>query len=341
MTIACGMEPLTSTEPLASDGKCAGENLPRASSWMEDVTSLSVHAGDCDIFVRDVLKVCAAANTAILRVYEKYRSEGKDAIELEFKGPNDPVTKADTAAHHIILDGLTEIASAIPVVSEEGEDEGKAWETRRHQNLFWCVDPLDGTREFLKRTDDFTVNIALVENGAPVLGVVSLPCHNRFHFAVRGQGAWSFQAPSVTFESKQSKLPSPLSPKPTALKCRSFAWEAAGLKVGVSRSHMNEATEKFVTTRLNTPILVPRGSSLKFLEIASGNIDVYPRFGPTMEWDTCAAHAILREAGGEIRQVHPETNELLETPLSYGKESLYNPYFIAHGVLSSSSGPAN
>ena len=173
----------------------------------------------------------------------------------------------------------------------------------------WLVDPLDGTKEFIKRNGEFTVNIALVENQRPVLGVVYAPVLDEMYFAVKNQGAF-LEKENVTIQ----------------LHTSIFSKKDKNLGVVCSRSHLNEATQKFVD-ELDQPELVATGSSLKFLILAKGEAHLYPRLAPTMEWDTGAAQIILEEAGGEV--LHAETKE----PLLYNKEILLNPYFIAMGKM--------
>jgi 3'(2'), 5'-bisphosphate nucleotidase len=167
------------------------------------------------------------------------------------------------------------------------------------------VDPLDGTKEFIKRNGEFTVNIALIENATPVLGVVAVPVTNEIYFAAKGHGAY---LRSSRRDQKLSKREKP-------------DMKQEGLVVVASRSHMNDETRNFISA-LNNPQLISAGSSLKFMLLASGKADLYPRYAPTMEWDTAAAHAIVRETGFEVTQYGTRT------PLVYNKENLLNPYFL-------------
>ncbi|HEY0740147.1 MAG TPA: 3'(2'),5'-bisphosphate nucleotidase CysQ [Chryseosolibacter sp.] len=242
----------------------------------------------------------SAAESAAREILDVYNSGD---FKAEVKGDNSPLTLADKRAHHVIEQALKQ--TGLPLLSEEGRNI--PYEDRKHWNLFWMVDPLDGTKEFLKRNGEFTVNIALIENGIPVLGVVGIPITNEIFYACNGDGAWKKGSDGVKRLSKPSTRDS----------------RQRDVRVVASRSHMNEETEKFITT-LTNPVLVSKGSSLKFLLLAEGEADIYPRFAPTMEWDTAAAHAIVKEAGLHVYQAGT-TSEL-----TYNKVDLVNPYFIVH-----------
>lgn len=243
------------------------------------------------------LAVSAAENASreILVVYNS------DDFQVEAKGDQSPLTRADKKAHEVIIHTLS--SSGYPVLSEEGRNipfnERKDWE------YFWMVDPLDGTKEFIKRNDEFTVNIALIHRNKPVMGVVSVPVTGDVYFGASGQG--------VTL--RRNGVDTPL-PRRTPINL-----DASGLRVVASRSHMNAPTENFIT-RLRNATLVSAGSSLKFMLIAEGKADVYPRFGPTMEWDTAAAHLIINEVGLKVYR----DGEIAE--LRYNKEDLLNPDFL-------------
>jgi len=232
------------------------------------------------------------------RILQIYNSEDS-AVEL--KGDDSPLTKADKAAHDIIVSQLVPLG--IPVLSEEGRDipysERKDWE------YLWVVDPLDGTKEFIKRNGEFTVNIALVREGKPILGVVYAPVIDKLYAGANELGA------TLTVNGEVSSLA-----YRTVLDL-----SQSNLRVVASRSHLNDDTQAFLDGLIN-PEIVSMGSSLKFMMIAEGQADVYPRFAPTMEWDTAAAHAILLELSGEV----VDTNGL---SLKYNKENLLNSYFQA------------
>ena len=234
------------------------------------------------------------AGKEILMIY------GSGDFSIEAKSDNSPLTKADKAAHRTIVSILEK--TGIPILSEEGKEipykERSKWE------YFWMVDPLDGTKEFIKKNGEFTVNIALIHQGEAILGVVFPPVLNELYWAVKGEGA---------YKEKEGLN--------TPLKASAKALSAKGLKVIASRSHMSSETKAFISN-LDQPKIISKGSSLKFLLVAAGEADIYPRFGPTMEWDTAAAHVIVTEAGGKV------VLEDEKTSLYYNKMDLLNPYFI-------------
>jgi 3'(2'), 5'-bisphosphate nucleotidase len=247
----------------------------------------------------EVGAISRRAGAAILTVYES------DDFGVETKSDESPLTRADKAANGVIVAGLRQLSLQAPIVSEEGKDVPFA--ERQQYTRFWLVDPLDGTKEFIKRNGEFTVNIALIENGRPVLGAVYVPVTDELYYAARNEGAWL---------EGQGRI-----------RAARFTLEEPNLRVVASRSHLNDATRDFME-RLNEPEIVSRGSSLKILELARGAAHLYPRLAPTMEWDTAAAHAILLEAGGKL--VNDETGQ----ELIYNKEVLRNPHFVAYGAVS-------
>ncbi len=234
------------------------------------------------------------AGEAILEVY------GREDFNVEIKGDDSPLTAADLAAHNVIVAGLKD--TGIPVLSEESK--GIERTTRQAWSAFWLVDPLDGTKEFIKRNGEFTVNIALIVDGEPLVGVVHAPVLGRTYYGHRGRTAF------VEDESGRREL--------------STARPAAGEKLSVvaSRSHRNQDTEDYLST-LPEHELVSSGSSLKFCRVADGSAHLYPRLAPTMEWDTGAAQAVLEAAGGAV--VRADNGR----PLRYNKDDLLNPFFIA------------
>ena len=245
-----------------------------------------------------LLTAIEAAEEACKVILEVYNS---DDFQAEAKGDNSPLTLADRRAHGVI-DVILQ-ATNLPVLSEEGKDIPYA--ERRSWEFFWMVDPLDGTKEFIKRNGEFTVNIALIHNGIPVLGVVAVPVTGDIFYARKGEGA--FVRRSGNDESLARR--------------RSWELTQAGLRVVASRSHLNDETKQFID-QLADPVLVSKGSSLKFMLLAEARADVYPRYAPTMEWDTAAAHAIVNEVGLKVYEFGSE-NEL-----RYNKENLLNPYFL-------------
>jgi 3'(2'), 5'-bisphosphate nucleotidase len=252
-----------------------------------------------------VLHICRIARDAgeeILRIYENY-----DDFNVESKKDNSPLTIADQRANDIIVKGLKELDEGFPIVSEENKQI--PYSERKGFKKFWLVDPLDGTKEFIKRNGEFTVNIALIDNGYPVLGVIYVPVSKALYYGYKGHGA--FKA---------------MGGKTEKLQASEFGMKDKNLRVVCSRSHINEATQKFMD-ELHQPTTVAVGSSLKFVILAEGEAQLYPRIGPTMEWDIGAAQAILEEAGGQV--LNYETRNRLD----YNKESLLNPNFIAYGRL--------
>lgn len=247
-------------------------------------------------------RVTGIAKTAGDAILDIYTNEADFNVEL--KADDSPLTKADRAANAVICRGLENLPQIFPIVSEE--NKAIPYEERKQFEYYWLVDPLDGTKEFIKRNGEFTVNIALVHGQQPVFGVVYAPVLEEMYWAIKGKGAWMRKG------EQQQKLQSP-----------SFRMTDPGLKVVCSRSHLNEATQAFVDA-LDQPEKVSQGSSLKFLLMAKGQAHVYPRLGPTMEWDTGAAQIVLEEAGGKV------IDEGTKMPLRYNKENLLNPYFIAY-----------
>ena len=247
------------------------------------------------------------AGRAILDVYSS-------AFAVEHKDDRSPLTLADKRSHEIIAARLAaKDAGGLPLLSEEGRNI--PFEERKRWGLFWLVDPVDGTKEFIKRNGEFTVNIALVRQNRPVLGVIYVPVRDTLYYAAEGLGAWRLDKASGDHArpGRADRLPVPGGPH------RPFTAVA-------SRSHLSPETEAYLEglrAMQGTLEIVSAGSSLKFCLIAEGRADVYPRFGPTMEWDTAAGHAIVVEAGGMV-VTSTDRVELL-----YNKEDLHNPWFIA------------
>lgn len=245
------------------------------------------------------------AGDEILKVYES------DDFNVELKDDNSPLTRADKAAHNKIMEVLGQ--SKIPVLSEEGRtipyEERQAWDT------FWLVDPLDGTKEFIKRNGEFTVNIALIINGKPVMGVIYTPVSGELYYGEINIGAYKAQVSEADFTKPISfkdvhKLP---------------AYATDTLTVVASRSHLSSQTEDIINELKNKHgkvDVVSKGSSLKLCLVAEGSASIYPRLGPTMEWDIAAGQAIAEAAGCTVKRY--EDNE----PMVYNKENLLNPWFV-------------
>ncbi len=249
--------------------------------------------------LESITKIARDAGDLILRVY---------ATDFAVRGKDDasPVTEADERAEALILKELAALAPGIPVVAEESVAAGRAPDRARLADRFWLVDPLDGTKEFIGRNGEFTVNIALVERGAPLLGVVFAPALGRLFGGCRGSGAF--------VEDGAGRR---------AIRCR--AVPEVGLTVVASRSHGDAAALDAFLAGRKVARLANAGSSLKLCLIAAGEADLYPRLGRTMEWDIAAGHAVLAAAGGSVRRI--DSGE----PLGYGKSSFENPHFVASG----------
>ena len=243
--------------------------------------------------------IARAAGEAIMAVY---RSD----FAVETKADASPLTAADLAAQKVILAGLSALEPLLPVLSEEAK--ALAWSERSQWTRYWLVDPLDGTREFVKRNGEFTVNIALIDRHRPVLGVVLAPVTGELYVAGHGQGAWLQPQADMPWQRIRAR---PLAQPPVL----------AG-----SRSHGGGHERELLESLLGAEhVLVPLGSSLKFCLIARGEADVYLRLGLTSEWDTAAAQCVLQEAGGAVL-------DLQGRPFTYNRgESLLNPEFIAVG----------
>jgi 3'(2'), 5'-bisphosphate nucleotidase len=250
-----------------------------------------------DLPINNLLQLARQAGDAILDIYNT-------EFEVEKKEDNSPLTAADKAAHQIIVSTLESLTPDIPVLSEESAEISYA--VRQQWQRYWLIDPLDGTREFIKRNGEFTVNIALIEGHTPSLGVVHAPVLGTTYYGAKGDGAWKKGADEAA-ESICVTNPRQL---PT--------------RVAGSRSHAGDSLLRFLEN-LGDHELVSMGSSLKLCLVAEGRADIYPRLGPTSEWDTAAAQAVVEAAGG-----HVTTLDL--NPLEYNtKDSLLNPHFLVFG----------
>jgi 3'(2'), 5'-bisphosphate nucleotidase len=250
-----------------------------------------------DSLLPQILSVSERAGAAILEVY------GQKDFGTTYKENHSPLTRADMAAHHLIVSELSKIEPRLPVLSEESKDV--PYEERRGWTRFWLVDPLDGTKEFIKRNDEFTVNIALIDGSAPVLGVLHAPALGETYYAVKGSGAFK------RMDGKESPI-------------RVLGYAGGTLKVAGSRSHGKETLEAFLS-RVGPTECINVGSALKFGRIAEGAAHIYPRWGTTMEWDTAAGQCVVEAAGGTV-------TDLSGRPLRYNKPDLRNPNFIACGA---------
>lgn len=261
-------------------------------------------------YILKAIDAALAAGEKILSIYNDPNSD----FQVEKKADNSPLTIADRAAHEVICRLLAD--TPFPVLSEEGKS--KSYEERKSWKELWIVDPLDGTKEFIKRNGEFTVNIAFVQDSIPRMGVIYLPVKHILYFAMEGLGAYKLT--DVTSRGDASL-------KELIAKAVRLPIEAEHDKyvIVASRSHSTPETEKFVeeARAIHPNIeLISSGSSIKICLVAEGVADVYPRFAPTMEWDTAAGHAIARAAGMEVYRAG------MDVPLSYNKEDLLNPWFI-------------
>lgn len=243
-------------------------------------------------------QICEIAQEAGKIIMEIYSSSD---LEIEVKSDDSPVTKADKASNELICNSLKKAFPQIPIVSEELESPPFA--IRKDFTYYWLIDPLDGTKEFIQKNGEFTVNIALMFENRPILGVSHLPVLKETYFAAKGLGAYCQKNDSTV-----------------QLQADTFSMTQSGLAIAVTRSHFNQSTANFIG-EFNFPRLISKGSSLKILLVAAGEAHLHPRFGTTMEWDTAAPQIILEEAGGSITLFDG-------SPLQYNKEDLRNPDYI-------------
>jgi len=246
-----------------------------------------------DIKLEDIVSIAKEAGDAIIEIYNK-------DFKIEYKDDKSPLTEADLKANEIICNSLLKLYPNIPIMSEENKQTD--YTIRKKWEYYWCIDPIDGTKEFVKKNDEFTVNIALINKNTPTLGVVYAPAINEMYKAKKGEGAFK----------NGKKLPLKINTQPDKK-----------LTVVASKSHLSLETQEFIDN-LDTQEIeqISKGSSLKLCMVATGEADIYPRLSPTMEWDTAAADAIVREAGKMTY------NQEGNRPIDYNKKNLLNPYFI-------------
>lgn len=257
-----------------------------------------MHGMNLESLIAPITSLAAEAGRAILEVYAT-------DFAVQAKDDKSPLTKADLASHRIIVAGLRALTPNVPVISEE--DGLPDFETRRGWHRYWLIDPLDGTKEFVSRNGEFTVNIALIEAQQPVFGVVHVPVQDRTYVGCKGRGALRIDAGGP------------------AVDIHVAAASRSPLRVVGSRSHRGASLDAYLA-KLGETDMVPMGSSLKFCVVAEGGADIYPRLGPTSEWDTAAAQAVVEQAGGHVLKLDGK-------PLSYNtKSEILNPYFIVIGA---------
>lgn len=291
-----------------------------------------------------LLALIGRAGEEILKVYSRLESDW----EVSLKEDRTPVTEADRVSHQILSGGLKKLWPEVPILSEESQEI--PYDMRKRFEYFWLLDPLDGTREFLKKNGEFTINLALIHRTRAVAGFISVPCKGLIYYAIKGEGAHRMEEikgaelkENEETVGKETVGINTGKTKPdfdnnkavknwlarfavSKLEAARFSLDEPGLTVVASRSHFDPATKEFIE-QLNNPRLVSVGSSLKFMLLAEGKAQLYPRLGRTMEWDTAAGQAILEEAGGQVLEFSTRL------PPTYNKESLANPPFLATGKL--------
>lgn len=261
---------------------------------------------DLGILAEQIVKISKDAGDAIMDVYNNYEDIG-----VQQKKDDSPLTLADQKANDVIMAGLKLLEVQYPIISEE--NKAIPYEERKDYDRLWIVDPLDGTKEFIKRNGEFTVNIALIEKGRVILGVIYAPAMDLTYWAAEGHG--SFKEIDGKFEK---------------IMASQFSPTDKAIKVVCSRSHLNETTQNVVDA-FDQAELVPTGSSLKIALLAEGTADFYPRLGPTMEWDIAAAQIILEAAGGSLIRVDDKST------MQYNREDMLNPSFLAFGQTDQSA----
>ncbi|UOQ46610.1 3'(2'),5'-bisphosphate nucleotidase CysQ [Gracilibacillus caseinilyticus] len=257
-------------------------------------------------YLYDLFRICCDAGSEIMDVYA-------EDFEVEKKEDQSPLTMADKRAHQVIEEGLKKLAKPLPVLSEEGEQVPYA--TRKNWEQFWLVDPLDGTKEFVKKNGEFTVNIALINKSFPQLGAIYAPALDTFYFGEVGVGAYKLNGASNVKPANLEELISKSTPLPEV-------HDTKVTYVVASRSHMSKETEAFIDSLNGDVQVVSSGSSLKFCLVAEGKADYYPRYAPTMEWDTGAGQAIVEAAGGTVKRFEDDQR------FYYNREDLLNGWFL-------------
>jgi len=248
-----------------------------------------------NIHIEDIKNIALKAGNAIMEIYNK-------EFQIEYKDNKSPLTEADLKSNEIICSSLQNLYQNIHIVSEENRQTD--YKIRKNWEYYWCIDPIDGTKEFIKKNNEFTVNIALIHKDTPVLGVVYAPAIDEMYSAKQGDGAFL----------NGQRLP---------LKINKNTKNS--INIVASKSHLSDETKKFIdnlTSNIKHSTLISKGSSLKLCMVATGEADMYPRLAPTMEWDTAAADAIVRCVGKMTYQYDSGK------PLKYNKKDLLNPWFI-------------
>ncbi len=250
-----------------------------------------------EIDITNVISIAKEAGKEILKIYKK-------DFSVNYKKEGSPLTEADIASHNLIIKMLKKNYPKIPILSEESKEI--EYSERKNWNRFWLIDPLDGTKEFVKKKNEFTVNIALIREGKPILGVVYVPVKDLVYFSDGKESLKQFDNGEI------KKLPLEEGKDNKENK----------LRVVASKSHFSEETKNYIESLGKEYELISIGSSLKLCMVAEGKADIYPRLGPTMEWDTAAAHAIVNGAGKKVYKFGSKEE------LEYNKENLKNPWFV-------------
>lgn len=252
-----------------------------------------------DLLLKETIQISINAGKAILNIY----NNSTEDFGITLKSDNSPLTLADKASNDVICKSLNNLDSSIPILSEEGKQID--YSDRKKWSKFWLIDPLDGTKEFIKRNGEFTVNIALIENQKPIMGIVHAPILNTTWYGLENMGSYKFSENQE--ETIKVKIP-----------------EENIVKVVSSRSHSNNPKLENYLKQFKDYKLIKMGSSIKICLVADGSAHLYPRFGPTMEWDTAAAHAVVKYAGGNILDLNTDKE------LVYNKTNLLNPEFLVN-----------
>ena len=253
--------------------------------------------------IQNISSLLTDAGKAVMKIYDA----PDHTYNTEYKKDKSPVTDADLLSNTIITLGLKKIFPSIPIISEETEMDG--YDIRKTWEYTWLLDPLDGTKEFINRSGEFSINLALIQNGIPVVGFIYLPVFKLLYYAIKGFGAFEV-INNIT----------------NVISVNTFSLAQKGLRVVASRSEMDSSTKSYIEI-LDSPEIITLGSALKFISIAKGEADYYPRMIHIMEWDTAAGQIVIEEAGGVL--VEAESG----LPLIYNKPTMFNPYFIASGKI--------
>ena len=255
--------------------------------------------------ILELLNIAIDSGTEILKIYE-------NEIIVNSKKDKSPITQADINSNNLIVNRLKELEPNIPILSEESLVE---WESRKNWNKYWLIDPLDGTKEFINRNGEFTVNISLIENNYPIFGIIYAPVKSLLYYAFKNYGSYKLKVNSNLINLSDFN------------KININKEKKSNIKIIGSRSHSDKAFQIWLENKFANFELITIGSSLKFCVLAEGKADIYPRLGPTSEWDVAAGHIILEEAGGKLKSI--DNKDILYNT----KEDILNPHFIAYGNI--------